>query len=79
MASLTAQLDGLRKQFGDKTTEQGVLKEKAAIMERRLTAASQLIAGLSSERTRWTQEMEVRTVALLSTFVLTAQNRQLEY
>ena len=28
-------------------------------MERRLTAASKLIIGLASERTRWTADMQV--------------------
>lgn len=57
--SLSAQLQQLRDQFHQKTTEQLDLKAKADLMERRLTAASKLIAGLSSERIRWTADMQV--------------------
>jgi len=57
--SLSAQLQQLRDQFGQKTTEQLDLKSKADLMERRLTAASKLIVGLSSERIRWTADMQV--------------------
>ena len=59
MVSLSTQLQQLRDQFGQKTTEQLDLKAKADLMERRLTAASKLIVGLSSERTRWTADMQV--------------------
>lgn len=59
LTSLSAQLQQLRDQFGLKTTEQLELKAKADLMERRLTAASKLIVGLSSERTRWTADMQV--------------------
>lgn len=58
VVSLSTQLQQLRDQFGQKTTEQLDLKAKADLMERRLTAASKLIAGLSSERTRWTADMQ---------------------
>ena len=60
--SLSAQLQQLREQFAQKTSEQLDLKAKADLMERRLTAASKLIAGLSSERTRWTADMQVGLV-----------------
>ena len=60
--SLSTQLQQLRDQFGQKTTEQLDLKAKADLMERRLTAASKLIAGLSSERTRWTADMQVSSL-----------------
>ena len=59
VVSLSRQLQQLREQFGQKTTEQLDLKAKADLMERRLTAASKLIVGLSSERTRWTADMQV--------------------
>ena len=62
MVSLSAQLQQLREQFAQKTSEQLDLKAKADLMERRLTAASKLIAGLSSERTRWTADMQVGLV-----------------
>ncbi|KAL3146422.1 Dynein heavy chain cytoplasmic [Trebouxia sp. C0010 RCD-2024] len=58
VVSLSTQLQQLRDQFGQKTTEQLDLKAKADLMERRLTAASKLIVGLSSERTRWTADMQ---------------------
>lgn len=59
VVSLSTQLQQLRDQFGQKTTEQLDLKAKADLMERRLTAASKLIVGLSSERIRWTADMQV--------------------
>ena len=59
VASLSAQLQQLRDQFHQKTSEQLDLKAKADLMERRLTAASKLIVGLSSERIRWTADMQV--------------------
>ena len=59
VVSLSAQLQQLRDRFHQKTTEQLDLKAKADLMERRLTAASKLIAGLSSERIRWTADMQV--------------------
>ena len=59
MVSLSAQLQQLRDQFGQKTSEQLDLKAKADLMESLLTAASKLIAGLSSERVRWTADMQV--------------------
>ena len=48
----------LSKQFEEKTAEQQDLKQKADLMERRLVAASRLIAGLGSERVRWTADIE---------------------
>ncbi len=68
VVSLSAQLQQLRDQFHQKTSEQLDLKAKADLMERRLTAASKLIAGLSSERIRWTADMQV---ALLHHLTLT--------
>lgn len=55
---LNQELSALRKQFEEKTAEQQDLKAKADLMERRLVAASRLIAGLGSERTRWSQDIE---------------------
>ena len=60
VASLSEQLSTLNAQFAEKTAEQQELKEKAELMEKRLEAATRLIAGLGSERTRWTHDMEVR-------------------
>lgn len=58
--SLNAQLATLNTQFAEKSSEQQDLKAKADLMERRLKAASKLIDGLSSERTRWTRDMQAR-------------------
>ena len=58
LEDLNAQLSSLRSQFEEKTAEQQELKAKADIMERRLVAASRLIAGLGSERTRWSADIE---------------------
>eukprot|EP00983_Pelagomonas_calceolata_P097729 1158274-Pelagomonas_calceolata.AAC.46 len=55
---LNTQLSTLRAQFEEKTAEQQDLKAKADLMERRLTAASRLIAGLGSERSRWNSDIE---------------------
>ncbi len=55
---LNKQLSTLRAQFEEKTAEQQDLKAKADLMERRLVAASRLIAGLGSERSRWTQDIQ---------------------
>lgn len=59
VASLSQQLSSLNSQFAEKTAEQQELKEKAELMEKRLEAATRLIAGLGSERTRWTTDVEV--------------------
>eukprot|EP00898_Chlorokybus_atmophyticus_P006649 jgi/Chlat1/6986/Chrsp56S00523 len=56
---LSGQLSALRGQFSEKTSEQQDLKARADLMEKRLTAASRLIAGLGSERIRWTKDMEM--------------------
>ncbi|KAK3269901.1 Dynein heavy chain cytoplasmic, partial [Cymbomonas tetramitiformis] len=57
VASLAKQLQELQEQFETKSAEQQDLKEKADLMEKRLNAASRLIAGLGSERARWTADM----------------------
>lgn len=55
---LSAQLLELKEKYDLGSAEEKELAEKAATMERRLTAASKLIAGLGSERVRWTADME---------------------
>lgn len=57
LAALNAELGRLRTLFSEKTSEQKELKDKADVMERRLVAASRLIAGLGSERMRWTSDL----------------------
>ena len=56
--ALGDQLAELQLKFEAGSTEERELQERADLMERRLTAASKLIAGLSSERERWTSDME---------------------
>ncbi|GMH41526.1 hypothetical protein BSKO_09436 [Bryopsis sp. KO-2023] len=57
LEKLNTQLETLRSQFEEKTSEQQDLQQKADVMARRLEAASRLIAGLDSERVRWTSDM----------------------
>jgi dynein heavy chain len=59
VASLSAELKTMQDQFDKANAEQQDLKEKADTMDRRLAAASRLIAGLQSERERWTSETKV--------------------
>jgi len=56
--ALGEQLQELQVKFDAGSAEERELQEKAELMERRLMAASKLIAGLSSERERWTADME---------------------
>jgi len=58
LSKLTAEIKDLDTRYQAASAELTELKEKAAIMERRLTAASKLIAGLGSERTRWSADVE---------------------
>nr|Q9SMH3.1 RecName: Full=Dynein-1-alpha heavy chain, flagellar inner arm I1 complex; AltName: Full=1-alpha DHC; AltName: Full=Dynein-1, subspecies f [Chlamydomonas reinhardtii]CAB56598.1 1-alpha dynein heavy chain [Chlamydomonas reinhardtii] len=75
LQSLNDQLGKLRTQFEEKTAEQQDLKAKADLMERRLIAASKLIAGLGSERERWTRDiadLESRRDRLIGDCLLTS-------
>jgi dynein heavy chain len=56
--ALLAQIESLNKEYTTQTKQQQELKETAELMERRLVAAKQLIAGLGTERVRWTKELE---------------------
>jgi dynein heavy chain, axonemal len=58
LAKLTAELADLDIKYKAASIELAQLQEKAAVMQRRLTAASKLIAGLSSERSRWSADVE---------------------
>ncbi|EFJ08822.1 hypothetical protein SELMODRAFT_131043 [Selaginella moellendorffii] len=60
---LSEQLGALQKQFEDNTAEQQALKEKADLMEKRLSAAERLIVGLGSEHERWSRELGDLAVA----------------
>ena len=55
---LTAMLIELKEKFEVGNAEKEDLAAKALLMRTRLEAASKLIAGLGSERTRWTADME---------------------
>lgn len=72
---LNTELAALSKQFEEKTAEQQDLKAKADLMERRLNAASRLIAGLGSERSRWSAditELDARKEKLVGDCLLTS-------
>ena len=58
IASLTKQLKDLGDQYNKANLELKDLSEKAALMSKRLDAASRLISGLQTERERWGLEME---------------------
>lgn len=59
VARLNGELEALNKSLQEKSAEQQELKAKADLMQRRLTAASKLIDGLASERTRWSGDMQM--------------------
>ncbi len=52
LASIEAELADLKQKFDEAMAEKKALQEEAELMERRLTAASKLISGLGSEKTR---------------------------
>eukprot|EP00892_Ulva_mutabilis_P000667 jgi/Ulvmu1/10600/UM065_0055.1 len=58
VATLNEELLRLNRSFSEKSNEQQELQDKAELMERRLTAASKLIIGLSSEQKRWSKDMQ---------------------
>lgn len=58
LATLTKELAELDVRYREASAELATLKENAAIMERRLVAASKLISGLGSERDRWGADVE---------------------
>ena len=52
LASIQEELARLSKQYEEAMLEKRGLEEEAGLMEKRLTAASKLISGLSSEKER---------------------------
>ena len=58
LKSLQNELKQLSTQFEEKSARQQDLKESAELMANRLAAAERLISGLSSEKVRWTNEMQ---------------------
>uniref|UniRef100_A0A0G4IFQ9 AAA+ ATPase domain-containing protein n=1 Tax=Chromera velia CCMP2878 TaxID=1169474 RepID=A0A0G4IFQ9_9ALVE len=57
LEKLKLQLETLAAEESEKSAQLKELEEAAATMERRLTAASKLIDGLGSEKTRWTEDL----------------------
>ncbi|OQR86956.1 flagellar inner arm dynein 1 heavy chain alpha [Achlya hypogyna] len=55
---LTVDLNGLSAAFEAANTELQGLKSQADQMQKRLSAASKLLSGLASEKTRWTRDIE---------------------
>jgi len=58
LAFLQSEIASLRKSYSEKNEELKDLEEKAEQMEKHLLAASQLINGLGSERTRWSAKKD---------------------
>lgn len=58
LSKLKVELDGLNSNFSAANGELSELQSTAAMMEKRLSAASKLITGLTGERTRWTKDIE---------------------
>jgi dynein heavy chain len=57
LATLSKDINELNAQFQEANTELDVLQKEAALMTKRLNAASQLIDGLTGERTRWSADI----------------------
>lgn len=58
LALLNEEVTRLNKMLNEKSSQLNELVKKAAIMEKKLNAASKLITGLGSEQKRWTLDME---------------------
>jgi dynein heavy chain len=63
LRKLTNEIKDLDTRYKVASVELSELQERAAVMERRLTAASKLVSGLSSERKRWSADVERLTGA----------------
>jgi dynein heavy chain len=73
--SIEEQLKALGDQYEAAMSERKALEEEADLMQRRLAAASKLISGLSSEKIRWQEELEVlkkKRIQLLGDCLLSA-------
>ena len=62
LLNIDAELTQLSKHYEEALGEKRALQEEADLMERRLVAASKLIAGLGSEKERYTCKSDVRSV-----------------
>ena len=58
LSELQVELDSLNTNYTAANSELEELTNTAMLMEKRLTAASTLILGLTGERTRWTKDVE---------------------
>jgi dynein heavy chain, axonemal len=55
--ALSKEINELNQQFQEANQELDILQQDAALMTKRLNAASQLIDGLTGERTRWSADI----------------------
>jgi dynein heavy chain len=58
LAALSKEISELNAQFSEANGELDVLQSEAALMTKRLAAASKLIDGLTGERTRWGNDVK---------------------
>ena len=58
LSAIESELKALGTQYEEAISEKRALEEEADLMQRRLTAASKLISGLSSEKVRWQEDLE---------------------
>eukprot|EP01031_Cornospumella_fuschlensis_P047732 gene47732-58479_t len=57
LATLSKEIAELNAQYAEANAELDILQQEAALMTKRLNAASQLIDGLTGERTRWSADV----------------------
>jgi dynein heavy chain len=73
LSALSVEINELNKQFAEASGELDVLQQEAALMSKRLKAASKLIEGLTGERTRWSNDvanLEQQSVMLVGDCLL---------
>ncbi|CAF4392843.1 unnamed protein product, partial [Adineta steineri] len=58
ISELQKTLADLNKTYDEAMEKKRVIEEETAIMERRKIAADKLISGLSSEKIRWTNDLD---------------------
>jgi dynein heavy chain, axonemal len=58
LATLSKEIGELNAQYSEASSELDVLQQEAALMTKRLEAASKLIDGLTGERTRWSADVK---------------------
>lgn len=71
--ALSKEIGELNSQYTEANNELDVLQQEAALMTKRLNAASQLIDGLTGERTRWSADvtgLEQQSVMLVGDCLL---------